>query len=87
VTFPSFHTAMALTYIWGFRNTGPIGWGATLLNIVMLCAIPWIGGHYLVDMIAGAAVMLVSLAIVKGASILWKYRISGEREAVAAATV
>jgi hypothetical protein len=31
----------------------------------MLAAIPYFGGHYLVDMIAGAAVMLVSLACVK----------------------
>lgn len=65
VTFPSFHTAMALAYAWCFRDTGLIGWGALLLNIVMLCAIPWIGGHYLVDMIAGAAMMLASLAMVK----------------------
>ena len=65
VTFPSFHTAMALAYIWGFRNTGPIGWSIGVLNLVMLCAIPWIGGHYLVDMIAGAAMMLVSLAVVR----------------------
>ena len=65
VSFPSFHTAMALAYVWGFRNTGPIGWAIALLNFVMLCAIPWAGGHYLVDMIAGAAVMLASLAIVR----------------------
>lgn len=68
VTFPSFHTAMALAYIWGFRNTGPIGWGVTLLNLVMLCSIPWMGGHYLVDMIAGAVMMAASLAIVRFAS-------------------
>lgn len=65
VSFPSFHTAMALAYVWGFRNTGPIGWGVAGLNLLMLCAIPWLGGHYLVDMIAGAGVMLASLAIVR----------------------
>lgn len=64
-TMPSFHTSMALAYVWGFRNTGPIGWAIALLNLVMLCAVPWIGGHYLVDMIAGAGVMLASLAIVR----------------------
>lgn len=67
VTFPSFHTAMALAFVWGFRNTGPIGWGVIALNLVMLCAIPWVGGHYLVDMIGGAAMMLVSLVIVRAA--------------------
>lgn len=72
VTFPSFHTAMALAYVWAFRGTGPIGWGITALNAVMLAAIPFIGGHYVMDMIAGAATMLLSLAIVKTAPALWK---------------
>jgi hypothetical protein len=71
VSFPSFHTAMALAYIWGFRNTSAIGWGIALLNLLMLCAIPWFGGHYLSDMIAGASVMLVSLTLVKIARRFW----------------
>ena len=65
VCFPSFHTAMALAYIWGFRRTGPIGWAITALNLIMLISIPYFGGHYLVDMIAGAGVFAVSLATVK----------------------
>ena len=65
VSFPSFHTAMALAYAWGFRKTGAIGWAVLVLNLLMLCAIPWYGGHYLTDMIAGAGVMAASLAIVK----------------------
>jgi len=72
VTFPSFHTAMALAYVWAFRDTGPIGWGIAALNLVMLLAIPFIGGHYVMDMIAGAATMLLSVGIVKGAPALWK---------------
>lgn len=65
VSFPSFHTAMALAYVWGFRRTGPIGWAIVALNLVMLISIPHFGGHYLVDMIAGAGVMLVSLALTR----------------------
>ncbi len=65
VNFPSFHTAMAFAYIWGFRKTGSIGWAITALNLVMLVSIPFFGGHYLVDMIAGAGVMLVSLAAIR----------------------
>ncbi|HKU55258.1 MAG TPA: phosphatase PAP2 family protein [Rhizomicrobium sp.] len=76
VSFPSFHTAMALAYIWGFRRTGPIGWAITALNLVMLCAIPYFGGHYLVDMIAGAGVMLLSLAATR----LWFGRLAGARD-------
>jgi hypothetical protein len=65
VSFPSFHTAMALIYIYGFSRAGAIGWMIALVNIVMLPAIPFFGGHYLVDMFAGGAVALVSIAAVR----------------------
>jgi hypothetical protein len=68
VSFPSFHTSMALAYAWGFRKAGAVGWVTAVLNLLMLCAIPWYGGHYLTDMIAGAGVMLAALAIVRFAS-------------------
>jgi hypothetical protein len=72
VSFPSFHTSMALTYVWAFRKCGPIAWGIGALNAVMLCSVPFFGGHYLVDMIAGAAAMLLALALVKTAPVLWQ---------------
>jgi len=65
VSFPSFHTTMALAYAYGFRRTGAIGVAIAALNCGMLFAIPFFGGHYLTDMIAGAGVMLASLGIVK----------------------
>ncbi len=75
VSFPSFHTAMALAYVWGFRRTGPIGWAIAALNLLMLVAIPYFGGHYLVDMIAGVGVMAVSLVWTR----LWFTGLSGLR--------
>lgn len=65
VSFPSLHTTMALVYAYGFRRTGIIGWIAMAFNLVMLCSVPYFGGHYLVDMIAGAGVFALSLGIVK----------------------
>ena len=65
VSFPSFHTTMALLYIYGFRRAGAIGWVMAILNVSMMPAIPFFGGHYLVDMLAGGAVAIASLAIVK----------------------
>jgi hypothetical protein len=82
VSFPSFHTSMALAYAWAFRKCGIIGVGMAALNIIMLCAVPFFGGHYLVDMIAGAATMLLSLAVVKTGPALWS-RLRGGRVAVA----
>ena len=64
VSFPSFHTTMALVYVWGFRRTGALGWLICIVNAAMLFAIPWYGGHYLADMFGGAAVFAASLAIV-----------------------
>ena len=72
VSFPSFHTVMALGYCWGFRKTGPIGWGIVGLNAVMLVSVPWFGGHYLTDMIAGLFTLLLSLALVRTAPALWR---------------
>ena len=86
VSFPSFHTAMALAYCWAFRKTGIISAAITTLNIIMLCAVPFFGGHYLVDMVAGAAAMLLALAIIKTAPLMAR-RSSGERGTVAPATV
>jgi hypothetical protein len=64
VSFPSFHTAMALAYVWSFRNTGVIGWAMAALNLAMLAAIPWYGGHYLMDMLGGAVALGLSLLVV-----------------------
>jgi hypothetical protein len=65
VSFPSFHTTMALAYAYGFRRAGAVGWIVGAVNVVMLAAVPFFGGHYLADMIAGAGVMAVSLGVVK----------------------
>jgi hypothetical protein len=74
ICFPSFHTTMAIAYAWAFRGTGPIGLSAMGLNLVMLLAIPFVGGHYLVDMIAGAGVALACIAAVTWAPRLWRSR-------------
>jgi len=64
VQFPSFHTVMALGFIYGFRGLGPISWLVALANAVMLVSVPFFGGHYLTDMLGGAAVFVaVTLAV------------------------
>ena len=46
--------------IYAFRRTGILGWFIAVWNGLMLLTIPFCGGHYLVDMFAGAAVMAVT---------------------------
>ena len=65
VTFPSFHTVSAIVYAYGFRKSGRWGIAIFLLNIVMLLSIPAFGDHYLVDMLAGAVVFLISITVVR----------------------
>ena len=63
VCAPSFHTAAAIIYIamaWGDRY---LRWPLLGLNAAMLLSTPVEGTHYLVDMIGGAGVALLALAI------------------------
>ncbi|MES2254079.1 MAG: phosphatase PAP2 family protein [Pseudomonadota bacterium] len=62
VSFPSFHTVMALLFIVahrGNRITFPV---VLAFNLVMLTAIPYSGDHYLTDMIAGGMIALAAFA-------------------------
>jgi hypothetical protein len=65
ITMPSYHTTLALLLTYAFRRTGVIGRGIAILNLAMLPSIPAIGGHYLVDMPAGAAVAVLCIAGVR----------------------
>lgn len=62
VTFPSFHACMALMTAYAFRGTrwsGP-AWGWGILTLVS--TVP-IGGHYVIDIVAGALVWLGAVAV------------------------
>ena len=65
ITFPSFHAASAVLYLWAFwpvRWLGPI---AAAINVMMLLATPIVGGHYFVDIFAGIAIAAASIAVAK----------------------
>ena len=63
ITMPSYHTVMALLIAYAFRQTGPVGFGMAALNAAMLLSIPSVGGHYLVDVLAGGAIAFGVVAI------------------------
>ncbi|MGH7934193.1 MAG: phosphatase PAP2 family protein [Candidatus Binataceae bacterium] len=65
VTMPSFHAALAILFIYAHRPPARSCIPIALLNILMLLSLPSAGGHYLVDMIAGAAIAALSIAIVR----------------------
>jgi hypothetical protein len=63
ITFPSFHAALALLFIYATRGIPWLFPAALVLNIGMIAATPVIGGHYLVDVIAGLALVPVAIAV------------------------
>jgi membrane-associated phospholipid phosphatase len=64
ITFPSFHTAWALILTATFWHTR-LRWPAVALNAVMIVSTVTTGGHYYVDVFAGALVggLVISLPI------------------------
>jgi membrane-associated phospholipid phosphatase len=65
VTFPSFHTALAIITAYAFVGIRFIALPAAILNgIVIVSTLPE-GGHFLVDVIAGAIIAVASIALVR----------------------
>ncbi|MQA39913.1 phosphatase PAP2 family protein [Rugamonas aquatica] len=70
IVAPSFHAILALLLIVATRGT-KLAWPYLLLNLWMLLATPKFGGHYLVDLLAGALTVLL-------ASLLWQRHITSK---------
>ncbi|HEV2171441.1 MAG TPA: phosphatase PAP2 family protein [Candidatus Binatus sp.] len=68
VAFPSCHALMALLLVYVHRPPMKTFVPAAIVNLLMLIATPFAGHHYLVDMIAGAAVLAISIPIVHAAT-------------------
>lgn len=56
VTFPSFHTALALMTAWAWRDLPGVRWAMLGWNLLVIVSTIPIGGHYVVDLMGGAVV-------------------------------
>lgn len=77
VTFPSFHAASAILYLWALwpaRLFRPL---LLLTNGLMLAATPINGGHYFVDLIAGAAVAVLAIVAARAVGKVTERRRAG----------
>ncbi|WP_342148695.1 phosphatase PAP2 family protein [Methylorubrum sp. SB2] len=63
VTFPSFHASLAVLTAWALKPVPLIGPLAILLNATIVVAAIGAGGHYLPDVMAGAALAFVLVAL------------------------
>ncbi|MGX1419724.1 membrane-associated phospholipid phosphatase [Bradyrhizobium elkanii] len=63
IAFPSFHCTAALILIWACWNVRWLRIPMTLANLAMILATPIVGGHYVVDLIGGLVVTIVSVIL------------------------
>jgi membrane-associated phospholipid phosphatase len=61
ITFPSLHAALAVILMAAFWPVPIARWVSAVVNSLMLAATPIDGSHYLVDVLAGAAIAIVCL--------------------------
>jgi hypothetical protein len=64
ITFPSFHTVLAVHAAWAFWRIPMLRWLAIVFNVLVWLGTLLHGSHHLTDTIAGAAVAVVSIASV-----------------------
>jgi membrane-associated phospholipid phosphatase len=65
IQFPSFHTALAIITAYSMRNVRYLGAGLLALNAVVIVSTLPIGGHHLVDVIAGAGIAFAAILVVR----------------------
>ncbi|HEV2550541.1 MAG TPA: phosphatase PAP2 family protein [Stellaceae bacterium] len=63
ITFPSFHTTLAVLFVAALREHRLALAIGAVVNGLMLLSIPSEGGHYLVDVFAGALVAAVAIVV------------------------
>jgi membrane-associated phospholipid phosphatase len=65
VSFPSFHAASAVLYMWALWPVRFLGGLAAALNLLMIAATPVIGAHYMIDVFGGVALAAISIFLGK----------------------
>lgn len=61
VTFPSFHTCLAIITSWALRGIRFVFPAAIILNLAVIVSTLTEGGHHLADVIAGAGISVVAI--------------------------
>jgi membrane-associated phospholipid phosphatase len=65
VTFPSFHAAAAILYLWALWANSWMRVIALICNALLLLSTPIDGGHYFIDVIAGVSLAILSILVVR----------------------
>lgn len=62
ISFPSFHTAAALIFIWTLHTVRYVSWAGIPLNLALIVATPTVGAHYFIDVVGGIVVASAAIA-------------------------
>ena len=64
IAFPSYHAGLSTVMLWGFwiGRVAWLRWPGMLLAMLTIVATPVDGGHYFVDVFAGLAIAVASIA-------------------------
>ncbi|TBD78484.1 phosphatase PAP2 family protein [Rhizobium ruizarguesonis] len=65
VTFPSYHTVVAIMIVYSLRRVPHVVGPAAFLNAALIVGTMPEGGHYLTDVIAGGMVAVVSILVIR----------------------
>ncbi len=65
VTFPSFHAAGAILYLWALWAIKWMRAIALVCNVLLLLSTPIDGGHYFIDVVAGVSLAVLSILAVR----------------------
>ena len=79
VSFPSFHTVAAVLVTYAARRHWWSLIPMALLNAVMLASISPVGGHYLIDIVGGAAVACAAISVGRFVSGLAERQVAAAR--------
>lgn len=71
VTFPSFHTVLAIVTAYAFRGFRLLALPAVIINGVVIVSTLPEGGHHLVDVIAGAIIAVAGIVLVRWEQFGW----------------
>ena len=67
IAFPSLHCASGLVYLWAGWRVRWLRPVLLVMNLLMLAATPIVGGHYVADLVGGAAVALCAILLAERA--------------------
>jgi hypothetical protein len=80
VSFPSFHAASGVLYMWALWPVRWIGPLAAAMNAMMIAATPVIGAHYMIDIIGGVPLAAASILAARWCHDLVTGRRAGDEE-------